>query len=583
MAAGEAQRGLFTARRVFVSLLAATAAVTGYVGLWQYVHSPQGSDYGQAPWDIIYYDLQLFVLGSVPLQGQGPFNPALETARYLAAATTVYALAVAASALFGDSWRRWRRRRAKGHAIVVGTTPTAAAIASRRAKMLKVLQIDTGDAAALRSVGIGRAQVVYACSADRDDVAANVATALAAASLGRRDNLRINVQVTDPTLALGLKARRLMRENGVGQVVDFFSVDEMAARRYVESDPFDEPVYPRIMVVGAGAFAQAIVVEFVTQWRQRSPRRTERVWVTLVDDHAAAVVDQLTDRWPVVREVCDIQAIDADVQTVLHENAAADLPYYRAYFCQEDEHLALSTALSAVALWRGGPKSVVVRLNQLGRHGAAFDDAGTLLDNLGGRLSVVDVAEIAGDLVAQDREPVRDLAKSVHARYIAERLATGELATDELAKAIHESYLAREDAVGAAMGSTAAMRPWDELSPDLQHANQAQAKDFTTKLRRIECTIAPRSAHVPAFQLRDDELEQLAMHEHDRWVAERSAQGWRYGPQRDEKRRLHPDMVPWDQLSEKSRNRDRDAVRNLPTIYETALAEVGLQIVRLTG
>jgi RyR domain len=574
--AGEAKRGLFTPRRILVGLLAATAALSGYVGLWQYVHSPQGSGYGQAPWDIVYYDLQLFVLGSVPLQGPGPFNPALETARYLAAATTVYALAVAASALFGDSWRRWRRRRAKGHAIVVGSTPTAAAIAAWRAKTLKVLPIGTGDAAALRSVGIGRARVVYACSADREDVAVNVATALAAASLGRRDDLRINVQVTDPTLALGLKARRLMREDGVGQVVDFFSVDEMAARRYVESDPFDEPVYPRIMVVGAGAFAQAIVVEFVTQWRQRSPQRAERVWVTLVDDQAETVVAQLTDRWPVVREVCDIQAVHADAQTVLRESAA-DRPYYRAYFCQEDEHLALSTALSAVALWQGGPRSVVVRLNQLGPHGAAFDREDALLDNLGGRLSVVDVAAAAGDLVAQDREPVRDLARSVHARYIAERLATGELA-----QAIHESYLAREDADGVAMGAAAAMVPWEELSPDLRHANQAQARDFTTKLRLIGCTIAPRSAHLPIFELRDEELERLAIHEHDRWVAERKAQGWHYGPQRDDKRRLHPDLVPWEKLGEKSRNRDRDAVRNLPTIYEAALADVGLQIVRLT-
>jgi hypothetical protein len=572
---------LFTPRRVFVSLLASTAAVSGYVGLWQYVHSPQGAAYGHAPWDIVYYDLQLFVLGSVPLQGPGPFNPALETARYLAAATTVYALAVAASALFGDSWRRWRRRRAKGHAIVVGATPTAAAIASWRAKTLKVLQVSTGDAAALRSVGIGQAQVVYACSEDREDVAVNVATALAAASLGHREDLRINVHVTDPTLALGLKARRLMREDGVGQVIDFFSVDEMAARRYVESDPFDAPVSPRILVAGSGAFAQAIVVEFVTQWRQRSPRRSERVWVTLVDDRAEAVVEQLTDRWPVVREVCDIQAVNTDVQAVLREDAAAELPYYRAYFCQPDEHVALSTALSAVALWRGGPKSVVVRLNQLGRHGAAFgrDDPpqDALLDDLGGRLSVVNVAEVAGDLVAQDREPVRDLARAVHARYIAERLGTGELA-----QAIHKSYLEREDIEGVAMGATAAMRPWEELSPDLQHANRAQAKDFTTKLRLIGCTIAPRSAHVPTFQLREDEIEPLAIHEHNRWMAERTARGWRYGAERDDKRKLHPDLVPWERLAEKSRNRDRDAVRNLPTLYEAALAEVGLQIVRLT-
>ncbi len=112
-------------------------------------------------------------------------------------------------------------------------------------------------------------------------------------------------------------------------------------------------------------------------------------------------------------------------------------------------------------------------------------------------------------------------------------------------------------------------------------ANRAQAQDFTNKLRSIGCTIAPRSARVPAFELHENELETLAVHEHDRWMAERMQRGWRYGPTRDDEEKLHPDLVPWDRLPESSKEKDRDAVRNLPTIYDNALAEVGLQIVRL--
>ncbi len=350
---GEDHRRLVTLRRVLLGVLACTAAVSGYVGLWQYVHTVRGSGYGQAWWDVLYYDLQLFALGSRPLDGPAPFNPALEMGRYLAAATTVYALLLAASALFGDAWRRWRRRRTKGHAIVVGATPAARAIAEDRARTMKVLQVPDSDPALLRGAGISRARVVYACGADDEDAIANMTTALAAASHPRTNALRINVHVTDPTLALGLKSRRLMRSEQNGPVVDFFSMDEMAARKYVESDPFDEPVRPRILVAGAGAFGQAVIVEFARQWRLRSPRPTDRVAVTLVDDQAAEAADLLTDRWPVVREVCDITAVSSRQMP----NGPTDSvdPYYRAFLCQDDEQLALSTALSVVSLGAAAP------------------------------------------------------------------------------------------------------------------------------------------------------------------------------------------------------------------------------------
>lgn len=560
-------------RRIPLGALAGTAVVSGYLGLWQYVHSARGSGYGQAWWDVLYYDLQLFALGSRPLEGPTPFNPALEVGRYLAAATTAYALLLAASALFGHAWRRWRRRRTKGHAIVVGATPAARAIAERRARTMTVLQVPSTDPALLRAAGLSRARVVYACGADNEDAVANLATALAAASRRRTNGLRINVQVTDPTLALGLKARRLMRNEHHGPVIDFFSMEEMAARRYVESDPFDEPVRPRILVAGAGAFGQAVIVEFARQWRLRSPRSTQRVAVTLVDERAAEAAELLVDRWPVVRDVCDITAVSG---RRLPAGSSDEIdPYYRAFFCQDDEHLALSSALSAVSVWRAGPRSVVVRLNQLARHEAVFNGDGGLLDNLGGRISVVSVADAAGDLVVQDREPVRELAEAVHLRYMSEVLATANLA-----RSVHENYRATARHGGPATDNPA-MRPWDQLGEEYRTANHAQAQDFTNKLRRIGCTIAPRSARIAPVQLSEDEMETLSVHEHDRWIADRTQRGWRYGPQRDDSKKLHPDLVPWDRLPEPSKEKDRDAVRNLSAVYDTALAEVGLQIVRL--
>lgn len=45
---------------------------------------------------------------------------------------------------------------------------------------------------------------------------------------------------------------------------------------------------------------------------------------------------------------------------------------------------------------------------------------------------------------------------------------------------------------------------------------------------------------------------------HDDWVRAYEAMGWSYGPIRDRVARTHPDMVPFDELD--PRERDKDAV-----------------------
>lgn len=53
--------------------------------------------------------------------------------------------------------------------------------------------------------------------------------------------------------------------------------------------------------------------------------------------------------------------------------------------------------------------------------------------------------------------------------------------------------------------------------------------------------------------------EALARHAHEVWQRQRLADGWRFGPARDDARRLHPSLVPYDELSESERQYDRNA------------------------
>jgi hypothetical protein len=70
----------------------------------------------------------------------------------------------------------------------------------------------------------------------------------------------------------------------------------------------------------------------------------------------------------------------------------------------------------------------------------------------------------------------------------------------------------------------------------------------------------PRPIDTSSVQL-DEELleltEWLAKNVHDTWARQRLADGWSYGPARDETRREHPGLLPYENLSETEKDYDR--------------------------
>jgi hypothetical protein len=55
-------------------------------------------------------------------------------------------------------------------------------------------------------------------------------------------------------------------------------------------------------------------------------------------------------------------------------------------------------------------------------------------------------------------------------------------------------------------------------------------------------------------------IERLAQNNHDHWARGRIAEGWRYGIKRDDDHKEHPDLVPYDQLSDSEKGYDRKTV-----------------------
>lgn len=147
---------------------------------------------------------------------------------------------------------------------------------------------------------------------------------------------------------------------------------------------------------------------------------------------------------------------------------------------------------------------------------------------------------------------------------------------EELAQALHETYLEQRLAAGDDPGTQPSLQRWETLPEHFRDSSRRQAREVREIMEGLGYEVAPASSRSAAALLPDDEVEQIARDLHSRWVAERTAAGWRHGSQRDDERLVHPDLVPWGDLSEERREIDRHLARALPR----ALLDAGLALER---
>jgi hypothetical protein len=150
---------------------------------------------------------------------------------------------------------------------------------------------------------------------------------------------------------------------------------------------------------------------------------------------------------------------------------------------------------------------------------------------------------------------------------------------ERLPRSIHAAYLEDRAEAGETPVANPSLRAWGELPETLKNANRDQAAHLRLKLRTIGCDLAPEGGSGDGggtFEFTSDEFEQLAELEHQRWVDQRRADGWKEGPAKDLDRKLSPYLVPWTELDEDVKELDRDVIRRLPEIAGLA----GYRIVR---
>jgi RyR domain-containing protein len=452
----------------------------------------------------------------------------------------------------------WLRSLSRGHTVLVGDSAAASIMQVRlrrpnASSRRRVLVAKKGDRDSLWDSGVRRARAIVVCGDDSFDSATNIATTRTATDLARRDDFTAHLLVGDPALALALRARRLAQPANEDRRIRVFTVDDLAARHQVRLVPLDGVESPHLLVVGAGPFGRAVIVEFARHWLGTA-NSSGTPLVTLVAPDAERAVAELLERWPFLATTCDLRPMELPPEQAMLSIARRP---YRSYFCDDDEERAMGTALTAASRWRPGPGSVVVRLTRLAPRASVGP---ALFDDLGGALDLVSVYDAAAQEILRDEEPLVAFARGIHQSYVDDALRRGEQ-----------------------LGSRPLLVSWQDLSKDAKESNLQQATAFVRTLAAIHCSVAPRSRLADPFFFRPGEVEELARREHEHWQAERKESGWTYGQQRNDRRKVHPLLVPWERLSESDRSRNRAIVRARPLLFDRVLEREGLQIVRLAA
>jgi len=55
-------------------------------------------------------------------------------------------------------------------------------------------------------------------------------------------------------------------------------------------------------------------------------------------------------------------------------------------------------------------------------------------------------------------------------------------------------------------------------------------------------------------------IEHLSANNHDNWALQRIKEGWQFGHERNDKIKTHPDLIPYEELSESEKEYDRKSV-----------------------
>ncbi len=145
---------------------------------------------------------------------------------------------------------------------------------------------------------------------------------------------------------------------------------------------------------------------------------------------------------------------------------------------------------------------------------------------------------------------------------------------DQLAREIHDSYVVNNETEDKQGNILPAYRAWPRLEQRYQRSNYRAADAALLKLYSsgLRWNSVTPGALIGGFNHTDEILSQ---NEHRSWVHEKLLDHWSYAKNRDDQRRLHPDIRTWDVLGPESKQKDTDQITTLKAQFESRATTAG--------
>jgi len=534
--------------------------VTGYANL-----HPDGSLSDQ-----LYKTLGLFTFGFSASTGNIPWQ--LDVARWLAPALLSYAAVKTILLMLHGQLVLLRIRCLQDHAVVCGLGeygwPVVQALAGKGIPTVViepdpmhshlgwadnagvyVLPGNARDANNLVKVNVTQAKYLLAVT---ENDAANTEMIVQAYQLKQADPesplLKCIAHVQSHELAAVLYDDAVFSQDSAHFSACIINRQQLAARwLLLQHGPDTELIHDiprldeiRVLLLGSHAFVEDLIVRLAKLGHYGT---AHPIHITLAGPQAAAQLEVINKRWPVLPDIINIKAKDIALSFLSAQNVQQLINSFKPhliYLCAADTE---STLIGAKALARLALHCPVI------------------------------VCQFADDLLTRSIEP----AFQSHTRFkfvyptreIFAVAAIFNATQDQLAIAIHNHYVEAQIAAGDTAANNTSLVRWEDLPETLKDANRNQADHL-----QIKCRVITGSLHYTPEQiehaLSDKKiLERLARMEHERWVAEKRLDGWHYTEgAKNIAARLSPSLVSWEQLPESERQKDRDAVHNIPSLLQ---------------
>lgn len=527
-----------------IALAVVVAPLAMALGIWGYARAfPELS-----VTDTIYRSLQLFAVDAqIPTRGT-PWQ--LDIARFTAPLAVVYAAVLAAIALLRTRYDGlWVRLLARDHVVVIGLGDTGVRVVRGLRAMAKppavvAVELDprnpnvptarsygarvvVADATADRVLGrvrVARAGQIVVVTGD-DSLNLEVGAAIRRSASGARRRLGLHVVLDHLDLWRELSRVRLLVKDTVD--TEYVHLPDRAALRLLDELGVGDATSPRVLLEGDDPIAARAASHLLR--RALGDGREPLV----------AVGDQLRLR------------LRTEEPWVLeHLRPHDELPPDAVLVCAGSDGDAGGIARGLQLADRHPGAEVVVTVHHEGSERRL-----EITGSRGGRVRL-----------APPR--VHEFAKELFERSAIELLA----------QARHSGYVAEQEARSVTIKQNSSLRPWADLPDSLKVSNRRYAEAIAAYLGSFGAELVPMIG--PPRRVEEcfstDKLEQLAIAEHDRWMRDLQADGWRTtSGSKDPDAKLHPLLVPWSELSQADREKDRQSVRDLPAM----LARIGYALV----